>query len=200
MGENANNRYSTIPIIQDNKNQDIKEFKLRIKSAKGGIEETETVDKLEKPIELSYEDGLLQLRGQNIEIENNDTIIITKDNFTDYTYSIELEDGRKSDLTFGYNKTPHEYDFCKDIVNRINKIKTEGIGNIEKQSIKCIGYENEKAEAKYYESKPKEVEIVEPEYDKQLKDLMKEDSRLDKEILEAEKVLEQRNNGTIELS
>lgn len=216
MGQSAKNKYSTIPIVQDNKNEDIQEFTLKIQNAKGSIdetyyedellqgneqnveiEETEVVHKLEQPIEVSYENGVLQLKGNNTEIEDGDTVIINKNNFIDYTYSIELADGSESNLTFGYNMIPDEYTFCKDIVNKINKIKTEGIGNIKEDSIKCVGYEE--TEEKYYESTPKEVEIIEPE-DEELKKLLDEDKKLDEKITEAQNTLNhQRDNGTVQL-
>ncbi len=217
MGQKLGNKCSTIPIVQDNKNDDIQEFTLKIKTAKGAIdetfcendslqeskqddniemEETEVVHKLEKPIEVSYENGELLLKGQNIEIPDDDIVIIDKDNFINYTYSIMLEDGRQSNLTFGYNAIPREDMFCKDIVNEINTIKTEGIGNVKEDSVKCVGYDD--IYEKYHESTPKKIEIIEPE-DEELKKLLEEDKQLDTEIKEAQELLQQKDRGTMQI-
>ena len=99
-------------------------------------------------------------------------------------------------MTFGYNIIPREDIFCRDIINKINKVKTEGISNIKEDAIKCVGYDE--INQKYYESTPKEVEIIEPE-DEELRKLLEEDQKLDKEIGEIQNILNERDNGTIQL-
>lgn len=190
--------------IQDNENIDINDYSLHIKSAKGGLDQkakvnkdtnlVEEVKKLEEPISLSFKDNTLEVNGGKIKLEENDDFIeslpiINRESFLDFEYYIELADGRKSDFTYGYIAKPSLNTFCLDVIEKINKLKI--IGNIEPEKIECGEYNgNIESVENYYEFNPKEIEIIKNE-DKELEDLIKQDSELDKKIDEAEKILEQ---------
>lgn len=191
-------------VIQDNENIDINDYALHIKSAQGGLDEKaivnkktnliEEVQKLEEPILLKFKDNTLEVNGGNIKLEENEEIIenlqiINRESFLDFEYYIELADGRKSDLTYGYIAKPSLNTFCLDVIEKIDKLKI--IGSIEPEKIECGEYNgNIESEETYYEYNPKEIEVIKNK-DKELEYLIKQDSELDKKINEAENILEQ---------
>lgn len=190
--------------IQDNENIDIDEYTLRIKSAKGGLDEkaivnkesnlVEEVKKLDKPIELSFKDNTLEVRGEKVKLEENDKIkevlpIINRDSFMDYEYYIELADGRKSDLTYGYKAKPTLNRVCLDIIEKIDKLKI--IGNINEKEIECGEYNgNVETADNYIRMNPTQIEREYIE-DEILEKLMREDSELDRQLNYREQLLKQ---------
>ena len=191
-------------VIQDNENVDINEYSLHIKSAQGGLEEKaivnkntnliEEVQKLEEPILLKFEDNTLEVHGGNVKLEENEEFIeslpiIDREAFLDFQYYIELPDGRKSELTYGYIAKPSLDTFCMDVIKKIDKLKI--IGDINPEKIECGEYNGfEKSTDNYYISDPKEIEILSSK-DKKLEMLMNQDMELDKQIEEAEEMLKE---------
>lgn len=191
-------------IVQDNENIDINDYKLHIKSAKGSMNdkarvnketnEVEEVQKLEEPILLSFQNNILEVIGNNVELEENDKThevlpIINREAFLDYKYYIELPDGRKSDLTYGYISKPSLNTVCLDIIDKIDKIKI--VGNINEKDIECGEYDgNVETVDTYHESKPREIEVL-SDKEKKIEDLMKQDLELDEQIEEKENLLKQ---------
>lgn len=191
-------------VIQDNENADIDEYLLHIKSAQGGLEEkakvskstnlVEEVQKLEEPILLEFKDNTLEVQAENIKLEENEEFIenlpiINRESFLDFKYYIELPDGRKSELTYGYIIKPSLDTFCKDVIKKIDKLRI--IGNINPEKIECGEYNGfAKTTDNYYRSNPKEIEILSSK-DKKIEILMNQDTELDKQIEEAEKKLKE---------
>lgn len=193
-----------IKVVQDNENVDINDYSLHIKSAQGGLEEkarvnkdtdlVEEVQKLEEPILLKFGDNTLEVQGGNVKLEENEEFIeslpiINREAFLDFQYYIELPDGRKSDLTYGYIAKPSLDTFCKDVIKKIDKLKI--VGDIDPEEIECGEYNGSvKSTDNYYVSAPKEIEIINNK-DKELEMLMSQDMELDKQIEKAEEILKE---------
>lgn len=179
-----------IHSIQDNKNIDIEEYTLRIKSAKGAIGEIDKLNKetnlieevkeLNEAIKLSFKDNTLEIIGEKTYLEEDEKFkevlpVIDRSSFIDYEYYIELADGRKSDLTYGYLAKPSLSRVCLDIIQNIDKLKI--IGNLDEKDIECGEYNGTiKTQDNYIEMNPKQVECIDIE-DKMLNDLLNSDNK-----------------------
>lgn len=176
--------------IQDNQNIDIEEYTLRIKTAKGVIGEKgklnketnliEEMEELNNPIQLNFKDNTLEIIGEKIYLEEDEKFkevlpVIDRSSFMDYEYYIELADGRKSDLTYGYMAKPSLSRVCLDIIQKIDKLKI--IGNLDEKDIECGEYNGTiKTQDNYIEMNPAEVECIDIE-DEMLNDLLNSDNK-----------------------
>lgn len=155
-------------LIQDNDSIDIKDYDIKIKRAKGSIDEKlvgqksdgspENTVKLDKPITYEFNDGTMQFNGNGVEIGPHEWLqTINRNSLEHYELEIQLPDGRRSEFTYGMNN--HYKPSQRSFMESIDKIIYTG--GIDPREIRIIAKTGNQWNGFFFpKAEPKQVEII----------------------------------------